>query len=231
MREYELVASESDEEFVNCSFGELRFSLPSTLWQNRSVFRAADDVVWLKFVDQQRMVSIPISNMTTTPEPVFSASQTPYSLKSQSTPKLIRTALAASTNDLSINMTREELKVHDWALAQRSGLGFDDQSMIQYAVRYTERAELVVVDADPSKIDSAKRLRSLIYWEASDRSYAGQIWIGDATQRRVNWIEALALSFDFIASETSPKISDLKIGSVTDDQVLEMLQVDAAKSP
>lgn len=109
-------------------------------------------------------------------------------------------------------------------------MGLDGQAMDRYAVRSSETVDVILVSADPSVIDSKKRIRSWLMWESTKYDQSGSMTFGDSTKEDVDWINAVATSIEFQPVVETNDVTAQEFSTMADDEILKMVKTEGPKA-
>jgi hypothetical protein len=220
LRESQFEAERPAEGVVRCVFGGLSFGLPSTMAGQSMIVRSSPSTIWLVFEDHGRFMQMLLSP----PAPGSMISTPPPELANTTVPGLLATIAAVSTGDFSLGFKRSELRVYEWAIANRKSLDLDGQSMDRYAVRSSETLDAILISADPSATFPDKQIRSWLVWQATECRQSGSMCFGDWTKEDADWINALATSVEFIPVVATNDVAAEEFSTMADDEILKMLK-------
>lgn len=208
----------SDCELSNCNFNGLSFDVPTSMIGTARIVRASSTDVWLGFEDATRMLQIPLvpTDMRT------AMASAPSDLKNLSAPKLLEMSFSAASDDFSFAMSKDELRIHDWAIETRNLLNLDAQNMDRYSQISGDDIDAILISADPASIDSSRRLRSILVWESTDRQNFGSIWFGDSRNAEAGWIDSVAKSVAFVSGD---RLTPTELARLNDADILSRLNV------
>lgn len=213
------VVKARNEVFIECQFENLIFSLPESLARDPKIVRSSVKDVYLAFSDSERFLQIPLhSNMREIVEPV------PPSLDEKTVPKLVENIATTSSNDFSYSLTRDQLAVHDWAIAKRKTFDFELQSMDRFSTHYGNTVDVITISVAPITNASKGRVRSILIWESLQGKEIGSIWFGDASKSHVDWIDDVAQSIDVATSQPQKANPNRDYAAMTDAELLALLQ-------
>ena len=138
---------------------------------------------------------------------------------------------AVSSSDFSFGLTRSELRIYEWAIANRDSIGLDGQSMDRFAVRSSETLDAILISADPSANLSEKQIRSWLVWQATECGQSGSMCFGDSTKEDADWINAVATSIDFTPVVETNDGAAKDFSTMADSEILKMLKAEGLDQP
>ncbi len=206
----------ADCELSTCTFNGLSFGVPTSMIDTARIGRSSPTNVWLIFEDSTRLLQINIAP----PDLRHAMAREPSELNDRSTPQLLEIAISTASEDFSFNMSKSELRIHDWVVETRRLVNLDAQNMDRYSRISQPDFDAILVSADPASIDSNRRLRSIFMWEATGRRHFGTIWFGDSRNVDVGWIDAVAESFRIVLDD---QLTTTELVALSDVELLSRL--------
>ena len=227
LREYQFGTEKPAEQLIRCGFGNLSFELPSSMAGGARIVRSPPSSVWLVFDDAGRFMQILLSD----PNPGSMVSTPPPELVNTSVPGLLATIAAVSSEDFSFGSTRSELRIYEWAIANRKLIGLEAQLMDRFAVRSSETVDIILISADSNANVSEKQICSWLVWEAKEGGESSSIYFGHSTRQDVDWIHAIAKTIEFNSADKVNSVPAPDFSTMTDDEMLKKLKFDRLNQP
>lgn len=216
MRKVDSQSTAADCELSTCTFNGLSFGVPTSMIGSARIGRFSPTNVWLIFEDSTRRMQINIAP----PDLRHAMAREPFELQDRSTPQLLEIAISTASEDFSFNMSKSELRIHDWVMETRGLLNLDAQNMDRYSRISQRDFDAILVSADPASIDANRRLRSIFVWESTDRRRFGTIWFGDSRNVDVGWIDAVAESMSIVSED---QLTTSELVAFSDAEILARL--------
>jgi len=224
LRKFEFTAEKPAKGMVRCVFGDLSFEIPSTMADRSKIVRSSPASIWLIFADDGRFMQI----LLTFPSPGSLISTPPPELANTILPGQLATIAAIASEDFSFGLSRSELRVYEWAIANRRSIGLDGQSMDRYGMRSSKTLDAILISADPSARLSENQIRAWLVWQAKDCGQSGSMCFGDSTTEDADWINAVAASIEFIPVVETDGLAVEVLSTMADDEILKMVKTDSA---
>lgn len=208
----------ADCELSTCTLNGLSFDVPTSMIGTARIVRSPPTDVWLAFEDSTMLLHIPLA-----PIDVRAAmAEVPSELKNLSTPELLEIAVSAASDDFSFSMSKAELRIHRWAMETRQLLNLDNQPMDHFSRFTQDKIDAILISADPTSIDSHRRIRSILDWESTDRQSFGSIWFGDSRKEEIGWIDAVARGLTF---DSEDRLETTDYSALSDAEILSRLKI------
>ena len=148
----------------------------------------------------------------------------PPELVNETIPGLLARVAVVSSKDLSFGLTRSELRIYEWAIANRKSIRLDEQSMDRYARRSSETLDAILISTHPDTQLSEKQIRSWLVWQTRGLPQSGSMTFADSTGKDAGWINALATSIEFVLAVGKDDVAADKFSMMPDDEILKLLK-------
>lgn len=179
----------SDPLDSQCSVDGITIQLPTSLVDTKKIVRLPTNHASLDFEDSTKRISIRLDPPSW--NRLFPT--IPEALKDRSSVELLELAFESSSDDFSMNMSTQKLRIHEWAMEARGHWDFERNQLQRFARIENESVNGILIFQTPQSIANSKRLSAILYWESKDRTKSGEIWFGKGTGNG-SWIYSVANS-------------------------------------
>lgn len=190
--------------FVRCDFRGLSFDLPSGMAGTAKI-HTSGAMRCLEFSEGDRLVRVVLSSNSAN-RSVFGT--LPTQINAETAGQLLHRIYTADTRDCSLNMSYEQLLLHEWTLKYRDALAYA-RHFDQISFDASDGLHIATLSADPQLSSRSSKMKRLICWSTQDGTNGGMIYILDAEGTTGSWGDRVAASLEMRQESTLDEIDFL----------------------